>query len=164
MERVMVAAEHFNVISQLLSEVLPQILHYLPPSSNWSFQSNWCPRNPDLIATASFDGRIAINYLQSTGEESDAAVPPLNSCPAVDGSDIFGDQGILALNSAKAAVVTESTLVERALKLENVSQARNLQNLCEERVNQLPWTASTIGLQSWKLLSTLFKTDSSDEL
>ncbi|PLW33232.1 hypothetical protein PCASD_09524 [Puccinia coronata f. sp. avenae] len=61
-------------------------------------------------------------------------------------------------------VVTESTLVERALKLENASQARNLQNLCEERVNQLPWTASTIGLQSWKLLSTLFKTDSSDEL
>jgi hypothetical protein len=29
MERVMVAAEHFNVISQLLSEVLPQILHYV---------------------------------------------------------------------------------------------------------------------------------------
>ncbi|PLW22742.1 hypothetical protein PCANC_01087 [Puccinia coronata f. sp. avenae] len=197
-----------------------EIVAELPPSSNWSFQSDWCPRNPDLIATASFDGRIAINSLQSTGEESDPAAPPLNSGPAVDGSDIFGDQGILALNSAKAAVsckqapkwykrphtvafafggkvvtisnpsppnlaqqaptdnpstkllpvvnikqvVTESTLVERALKLENASQARNLQNLCEERVNRLPSTASTIELQSWKLLSTLFKTDSSDEL
>ncbi|PLW06832.1 hypothetical protein PCANC_26965 [Puccinia coronata f. sp. avenae] len=40
----------------------------------------------------------------------------------------------------------------------------NLQNLCKERVNQLPSTASTIELQSWKLLLTLFKTDSSDEL
>jgi protein transport protein SEC31 len=138
----------------------------------------------------------------------------------VDDSNIFGDQGILALNSAKAAVsckqapkwykrphtvafafggkvvtisnpsppnlaqqaptdnpstklspvvnikqvVTESTLVERALKLENASQARNLQNLCEERVNQLPSTASTIELQNWKLLLTRFKTDSSNEL
>lgn len=197
-----------------------EIVAELPPSSNWSFQSDWCPRNPDLIATASFDGRIAINSLQSTGEESVVAQPPLNSGPAVDGSDIFGDQGILALNSAKAAVsckqapkwykrpsaatfafggkvvtisnpsppnlaqqapnadasaktspmvnikqvVTEPMLVERALKLENASQARNLQHLCEERVNHLPSTASTIELQSWKLLSTLFKTDSSEEL
>ncbi|KAH9441951.1 hypothetical protein Pst134EA_031995 [Puccinia striiformis f. sp. tritici] len=184
-----------------------EIVAELPPSSNWSFQSDWCPRNPDLIATASFDGRIAINSLQSTG-------------PPIDGSDIFGDQGILALNSAKAAVsckqapkwykrpsaatfafggkmvtisnptppnpaqqtptdsistnttpvvnirqvVTEPTLVERALKLENASQARNLQDLCEERVNLLPSHATTIELQSWKLLSTLFKTDSSEEL
>jgi len=197
-----------------------EIVAELPPSSNWSFQSDWCPRNPDLIATASFDGRIAINSLQSTGEESDVAQPPLNSGPAVDGSDIFGDQGILALNSAKAAVsckqapkwykrpsaatfafggkvvtisnpsppnpaqqvptddasaktspmvnikqvVTEPMLVERALKLENASQAGNLQNLCEDRVNHLPSTASTIELQSWKLLLTLFKTDSSEEL
>ncbi|WAQ83462.1 hypothetical protein PtA15_3A833 [Puccinia triticina] len=197
-----------------------EIVAELPPSSNWSFQSDWCPRNPDLIATASFDGRIAINSLQSTGEESDTAQPPLNSGPAVDGSDIFGDQGLLALNSAKAAVsckqapkwykrpsaatfafggkvitidnmippnpaqqaspdntspkispvvnirqiVTEHTLVERALKLENASQARNLQTLCEERANRLPSHASTIELQSWKLLSTLFKTDSSEEL
>ncbi|KAI9627655.1 hypothetical protein H4Q26_017222 [Puccinia striiformis f. sp. tritici PST-130] len=197
-----------------------EIVAELPPSSNWSFQSDWCPRNPDLIATASFDGRIAINSLQSTGEESDNAQPPLNAGPPIDGSDIFGDQGILALNSAKAAVsckqapkwykrpsaatfafggkmvtisnptppnpaqqtptdsistnttpvvnirqvVTEPTLVERALKLENASQARNLQDLCEERVNLLPSHATTIELQSWKLLSTLFKTDSSEEL
>lgn len=81
-----------------------EIVAELPPSSNWSFQSDWCPRNPDLIATASFDGRIAINSLQSTAEDANANQPPSNSGPSLDGSDIFGDQGILALNSAKAAV------------------------------------------------------------
>lgn len=193
----------------------------LAPSSNWSFQTEWCPKNPDLVATASFDGRIAIHSLQSTGEESDISQPQLNAPPA-DGSDIFGDQGILALNSAKAAVslkrapkwhkrpvsatfafggklltlsnevvapvpvqgamadpaqpsrvvtsvkikqvVTEPTLVERALKLENASQERNLQTLCQERTNQLPSTASSTEVQSWKLLSTLFKTNSKEEL
>ncbi|MBW0503140.1 hypothetical protein O181_042855 [Austropuccinia psidii MF-1] len=199
-----------------------EIIAELPPSSNWSFQADWCPRNPDLIATASFDGRIAIHSLQSTNEQSNASQPQPITAPAIDGSDIFGDQGILALNSAKAAisckqapkwlkrpatasfafagklvmasnlasanqpaqtaptteshlskslptvtikqVVTEPNLVERALKLENASQARNLQTLCEERTNSLPSNTSTLELQSWKLLSTLFKADSRDEL
>lgn len=194
------------------------IVAELPPSSNWSFQSDWCPRNPDLVATASFDGRIAIHSLQSTGEDADSGQPSLSSAPPTDGSDIFGDQGILALNSAKAAVsckqapkwykrpsaatfafggklviatnpsnpapqptndntmarnppfvsirqvATEPALIERALKLETASQARNLQTLCEERVKQLPSHASPIEVQSWKLLSTLFKADSCDEL
>lgn len=48
--------------------------------------------------------------------------------------------------------------------METASQARNLQSLCEERVSQLSPRASTIEVQSWKLLSTLFKTDSCDEL
>lgn len=196
-------------------------LTQLAPSSNWSFQTEWCPKNPDLVATASFDGRIAIHSLQSTGEESDISNPQLNPIPSADGSDIFGDQGILALNSAKAAVslkqapkwhkrpasatfgfggklivvsneviapaptqgvvdssqpsqitsavnikqiVTEPILVERALKLENASQERNLQNLCQERTNQLPTGASATEVQSWKLLSTLFKTNSKEEL
>ncbi|PLW38676.1 hypothetical protein PCANC_16025 [Puccinia coronata f. sp. avenae] len=147
-------------------------------STNWSFQSYWCPQNPNLTETASFDGRIAINSLQSTGEESNAAPPPLNSGPAVDVVTIsnpsppnLAQQAPTDNPSTKLSpvvnikqVVTKSTLVERALKLENASQARNLQNLCKERVNQLPSTASTIELQNWKLLSTRFKTDSSDEL
>ncbi|KAG0147287.1 hypothetical protein CROQUDRAFT_91729 [Cronartium quercuum f. sp. fusiforme G11] len=193
----------------------------LAPSSNWSFQTEWCPKNPDLVATASFDGRIAIHSLQSTGEEADPSQPQLSAAPTADGSDIFGDQGILALNSAKAAVslkqapkwhkrpvsatfafggklvtlsneviaaapvqgladpahqskvvssvkikqvVTEPTLVERALKLENASQERNLQSLCQERTNMLPPGASATEVQSWKLLSTLFKTNSKEEL
>ncbi|CAG8591763.1 13128_t:CDS:10 [Ambispora gerdemannii] len=37
----------------------------LPPSSNWIFDVQWCPGNPDLLATASFDGKISVHSLQS---------------------------------------------------------------------------------------------------
>ncbi|CAH7678466.1 hypothetical protein BY996DRAFT_4633921 [Phakopsora pachyrhizi] len=194
-----------------------EIVAELPPSSNWAFQADWCPKNPNLIATASFDGRIAIKSVQSTGVDQDAAQAQLATGPPADGSDIFGDQGILAMNSAKSAVslkqapkwqkrpaaatfafggklvmfstlpqttgtgpedqnarnssvvtikqvVTEPKLVERALRLETASEARNLQSLCEECANELSPQASETEVQSWKSLKTLFKTNSRDEL
>jgi protein transport protein SEC31 len=58
----------------------------LPPSTNWSFQTAWCPRNPDILATASFDGKIGIHTLQSTGEVT--TEPAGNKTASVD--DIFG--------------------------------------------------------------------------
>lgn len=195
-----------------------ELVAELPPSSNWSFQTAWCPQNPDLVATASFDARIAIHSLQSTNDESDVSRASLSAPVPADGSDIFGDRGILAMNSARAAVslkqvprwykrpasatftfggrlvmifhpmprsgtgaenasesksslsvriqqvVTEPTLVERALRLEDASQARNLHSLCEERANQMLAKSSTKEVQNWRLLTTLFKTESRDEL
>jgi len=37
---------------------------------NWAFQVDWCPCNPNLFATAFFDGIIGIHSIQSTNESS----------------------------------------------------------------------------------------------
>lgn len=41
------------------------LLGQLPARSNWTFEAQWCPRNPDLFYTASFDGAIQVYSLQS---------------------------------------------------------------------------------------------------
>ena len=42
-----------------------------PVVTNWTFQTRWNPHNPNFMATASFDGRIAIRSIQSTKSEAD---------------------------------------------------------------------------------------------
>lgn len=61
----------------------------LPPSNNWSFQTSWNPRNPDILATASFDGKISVNSLQSTASESAPAEAP----SASNSADFFDNLG-----------------------------------------------------------------------
>jgi protein transport protein SEC31 len=39
--------------------------------TNWTFQTRFNPSNPNLLATASFDGKIAIQTLQNTGAAAD---------------------------------------------------------------------------------------------
>lgn len=63
-----------------------EIVGELPSSNNWSFDVQWSPKNPDLIATASFDGRIGIHSLQATNAD-DAA--DLSMTAAADPNDIF---------------------------------------------------------------------------
>ncbi|KAG0209185.1 protein transport protein S31 [Mortierella sp. GBA30] len=50
-----------------------EIIGELPPSSSWTFDIDWCPRNPDLLASASFDGKIDIHSIQSTHETESAS-------------------------------------------------------------------------------------------
>lgn len=76
------------------------ILVQLPPSNNWSFQTSWCPRNPDLLATASFDGKIGIHSLQQTQQEANNR-PAANS---VSADDIFGS--LSASNDVSAPVLS----------------------------------------------------------
>ena len=51
----------------------------MPPSANWAFDVQWCPANPNMLATASFDGRIAVQSLQSTNLDEVPEVPPETS-------------------------------------------------------------------------------------
>ncbi|WWC68183.1 uncharacterized protein I206_102106 [Kwoniella pini CBS 10737] len=64
-----------------------EIIGELPTSNDWSFQTSWCPRNPDLLATASFDGHIAIHSLQTTSLSSQPA-EKFNEEASAD--DVFG--------------------------------------------------------------------------
>ncbi|KAL2920129.1 protein transport protein S31 [Polyrhizophydium stewartii] len=54
-------------------------------STNWTFDAQWSPKNPDLSAVASFDGRIVIHSLQSvSGEEGTAPLSPAAHDPVPD--------------------------------------------------------------------------------
>ncbi|KAI7870467.1 hypothetical protein BDF14DRAFT_97344 [Spinellus fusiger] len=50
-----------------------ELLGELSQSSNWTFQAEWCPRNPDLLASASFDGKITVCSLQGSSNNESAA-------------------------------------------------------------------------------------------
>lgn len=41
-----------------------------PVVTNWTFQTRWNPHSPDILATASFDGKITVQSIQSTNAES----------------------------------------------------------------------------------------------
>ncbi|PWN18074.1 hypothetical protein BCV69DRAFT_301531 [Microstroma glucosiphilum] len=66
-----------------------EVVGELPPSSNWSFDVQWCPRNPELLATASFDGRVGIHSMQATNQADESGAAAAAPAPAADGSDIF---------------------------------------------------------------------------
>ncbi|TFK38647.1 hypothetical protein BDQ12DRAFT_683110 [Crucibulum laeve] len=59
-----------------------EIIGELPSANNWAFQVDWCPRNPDIFASAFFDGTIGIHSIQSTNE------PTITSTPSAS-QDIF---------------------------------------------------------------------------
>ena len=54
--------------------------------TNWTFQTRWNPHNPDLFATASFDGRISVQTTQNTNPQSQEQTAPVQ---AADGEDFF---------------------------------------------------------------------------
>ncbi|KAE8349360.1 hypothetical protein BDV28DRAFT_141423 [Aspergillus coremiiformis] len=58
-----------------------------PVVTNWTFQTRWNPHNPNFFATASFDGKIAVQTIQSTSTESAQAIADQNQ--ALDGEDFF---------------------------------------------------------------------------
>ncbi|EGO03497.1 hypothetical protein SERLA73DRAFT_165175 [Serpula lacrymans var. lacrymans S7.3] len=66
------------------------VIGELPSADNWAFQVEWCPRNPDLLATAFFDGTVGIHSIQSTNEAGEVAAA---ATPKADGADIFDVSG-----------------------------------------------------------------------
>ena len=58
-----------------------------PVVTNWTFQTKWHMHNPSLVATASFDGKIAVQSIQNTKSESDGASGSQSQLP--DDDDFF---------------------------------------------------------------------------
>ncbi|KAK1143492.1 protein transport protein S31 [Aspergillus melleus] len=58
-----------------------------PVVTNWTFQTRWNPHNPNFFATASFDGRIAVQTIQNSGNEAAQTIADQNQ--ALDGEDFF---------------------------------------------------------------------------
>ena len=55
--------------------------------TNWTFETRWNPHNPNLLATASFDGKIAVRSIQDTGSESDRSGE--HPAEGLEGEDFF---------------------------------------------------------------------------
>lgn len=45
-----------------------QVVYELPTSNQWSFDVQWCPRNPAIISSCSFDGHISVYSLMGGGK------------------------------------------------------------------------------------------------
>jgi len=60
------------------------MLGEFPVVTNWTFKTTFHPRNPTFIATASYDGKIAIRTLQNTNPQVDTGAPA-----ATDDDDFF---------------------------------------------------------------------------
>ena len=44
-------------------------MYELPSTAQWCFDVQWCPRNPEMISVASFDGHICVYSLLGGGAE-----------------------------------------------------------------------------------------------
>ncbi|RXW21982.1 hypothetical protein EST38_g3860 [Candolleomyces aberdarensis] len=70
-----------------------ELIGQLPSADNWAFQVDWCPRNPDLLATAFFDGTIGIHSIQSTNEDTSAPPQSAVQLKEDNGADLFNAPG-----------------------------------------------------------------------
>jgi protein transport protein SEC31 len=61
-----------------------------PIVTNWTFQTKWSPRQPGLLATASFDGKIGVQTIQNTNADTSKAAA---AAPALDDADFFAQAG-----------------------------------------------------------------------
>ncbi len=59
----------------------------LPVVTNWTFETRWNPHNPNVLATASFDGKISIQSIQNTRSESDQSAG--SKAQTTDDEDFF---------------------------------------------------------------------------
>eukprot|EP00112_Aurelia_sp_Birch-Aquarium-sp1_P011275 Seg237.6 transcript_id=Seg237.6/GoldUCD/mRNA.D3Y31 product="Protein transport protein Sec31A" protein_id=Seg237.6/GoldUCD/D3Y31 len=67
-----------------------EIIYELPTTSQWCFDVLWCPRNPGVLSTASFDGHVTVSSVMGSG-----AVPSNASADKVAssfGGDAFAGQ------------------------------------------------------------------------
>lgn len=64
-----------------------EALGEFPVVTNWTFQTRWNPHIPSLLATASFDGKIAVQTIQNTNPSSDHSTAAGNE--SLDGEEFF---------------------------------------------------------------------------
>lgn len=80
-------------------------------SRNWTFDAQWCPRNPDMIAVSSFDGTISVHSLQAQGVipfEFESNLTPDLQKAKPDPNDIFS---MIGSKQPHHAVETTSGLI-----------------------------------------------------
>uniref|UniRef100_A0A665X4S6 Protein transport protein Sec31A n=1 Tax=Echeneis naucrates TaxID=173247 RepID=A0A665X4S6_ECHNA len=114
-----------------------EVIYELPTTNQWCFDVQWCPRNPALLSTASFDGRITVYSVmggslkaqqQSTADKptvQDTIVPPLKKPPKwvrrpVGASFAFGGK-LITFENPKLPPVQSPQPVPRQVFLSQVT-------------------------------------------
>ncbi|BGP28314.1 protein transport protein S31 [Rhodotorula toruloides] len=73
------------------------IVAEIKPSTNWTFQASWCPRNPGFVATSSLDGVVAVQGLQATNlSEQEEQAAASAAATGAGGADSLFEQAISA--------------------------------------------------------------------
>ncbi|CAJ0922359.1 15847_t:CDS:10, partial [Entrophospora sp. SA101] len=160
-----------------------EILGELPPSSNWYFDVQFCPTNPDLLATASFDGKISVHSLQSGRNQNETysidsndpfsqiardnepsltlKLPPKWLRRPIGVSFGFGGK-LISFNNKTATkkgvvaisnIVSEPEVAKSSDELENSVEAKTLDVFCEKREKQ---ATSEFESENWRILYTMF--------
>ena len=102
--------EYFCGMSQ--TPVPSQVVYELPATTQWIFECQWCPRNPSIISTASFDGHVTMYSLLggggggAKGAESGAEQAP--APPPPSGGSFF--DGVTAQVAPRSQVVETAPL------------------------------------------------------
>ncbi|KAF1811239.1 hypothetical protein P152DRAFT_66472 [Eremomyces bilateralis CBS 781.70] len=63
------------------------VLGEFPVVTNWTFETKFHPHNPNILATAAFDGKIAVQTIQNTNFDKEKAAQEANL--NVDAADFF---------------------------------------------------------------------------
>ncbi|PVU88786.1 hypothetical protein BB559_005398 [Furculomyces boomerangus] len=164
-----------------------EIISELPVTSNWIFDVQWNQSNPNLISTASFEGKVNVYQIQSSHKETNETEyvedpfdinanlsskqslvlknPPkwlARPCGATFG---FGNK-LYSFNSTSTnvkvyQVVSDQKLAERAKELEAKLQGGDVEKLCLERMEA---ATDKLEIDEWKTLAMLFQPNARDKL
>ncbi|KAL5476427.1 SEC31_4 [Sanghuangporus weigelae] len=129
-----------------------EIVGELPYAANWAFQAQWCPRGPDPLATACFDGTIGIHSIQTTNEAAEAQAPA--ATPKPDGSDVFD----FARTTQPTLSLRKPPKWLRRPTSAPFGYGEKLKKSADAEARQVHDTAS------WKALASLLKADPREEL
>lgn len=166
---------------------LSEIVGEFPQSNNWSFDVQFSPRNPNLLSTSSYDGKVAIySLLSSPGEApaQEADADPFSQAIASPTAfalknppkwfrrpvgATFGFGGQLAYFGAAqgqrkvtlANVSIETQVLQRSVELENALSSDTVEEYCEKQASSVSDESDKV---TWDVLRLLFKEDSRNQL
>ncbi|XP_033467620.2 protein transport protein Sec31A isoform X1 [Epinephelus lanceolatus] len=72
-----------------------EVIYELPTTNQWCFDVQWCPRNPALLSTASFDGRITVYSVMGGSLKSQQQSTADKISSSFDSMDPFGTGQVL---------------------------------------------------------------------
>uniref|UniRef100_A0A8C6T9L8 Protein transport protein Sec31A n=1 Tax=Neogobius melanostomus TaxID=47308 RepID=A0A8C6T9L8_9GOBI len=160
-----------------------EVIYELPTTNQWCFDVQWCPRNPALLSTASFDGRITVysvmggslapqqhgtvDKISSSFDSMDPfgtgqMLPPLQKPPKWIRRPVgasFGFGGKLTPQPVPrqvhlSQVTTETEFLQRSRELQTALQTGAFNHYCQGKIQ----TAKTDAEQDiWKFLLVNFE-------
>lgn len=142
-----------------------QIVLELPPAGNWVFEVQWCPKNPGAIATASFDGKVAVSTLTppanaSSGTHGAAHVPKWLKRRS-GASFAFGGKLVNFFQSKKnvriSQLITEPAVITAAETLKTVLEGDSevVDDYCTKKVS----SSGNLDRVLWQFLQAAFSVE-----